>query len=570
MLHGGRAAGETGSTQRQMSADRLPPTALATPAPALEEPHYQTLERWWCELLGVGEIGPDDNFFRLGGNSLHVVRLATRLHDELSIDLPLAAVFSAATLNELMEAIRTSARSAPVADRHRQPAQGAVPATPSQEARLLRWRAARGTAPAHAVHFHPVVSACRIRGPLDGQRLHAALDAVIRRHDALRAFVRWHGERPELDFAATQPVPLAQFDLEDASLERVQREIIAAASQPFDLSRGPLVRALLFRAREEHVLAIVIDHLVCDGWSLAVVLSDLWRAYELALRSERVDLPPPRRQFGDYALWLASWMRGAEAAAMRAFWHRRLGETAIPELTLGGSSGPGRGPEPASVSFDVPPALRALVVRRVQTGEATLFMLMLAAFAAVASARGAGVEIAVVAPAAGREHQELDETVGWIANAFVVKLSVAGDPMLSEVLRRAKEATLQAYANSRYPFYALLRELTPNAFARPITRPYMYLDASGFAPPVSAPGLEIEPLPVTVGTHHHALALWALEDGVQLRLTFAFDAAFLAPPAIDELGIQLQTALRLIASDEPARLSALQRRLNSAERGAGR
>jgi non-ribosomal peptide synthetase component F len=195
---------------------------------------------------------------------------------------------------------------------------------------------------------------------------------------------------------------------------------------------------------------------------------------------------------------------------------------------------------------------------------------MLAAFAAVASARGAGTEIAVLAPAAGREHQELDETVGWIANAFVVKLSVAGDPMLSEVLRRAKDATLEAYANSRYPFYALLRELTPAAFARPITRPYMYLDASGFAPPAAFPGLEIEPIPVAVGTHHHALALWALDDGAQLRLTFAFDAAYLDPPTIDELSTQLQTALRLIASGQPVRLSALQSGLDRAVRGARR
>ncbi|NUR26266.1 MAG: amino acid adenylation domain-containing protein, partial [Catenulispora sp.] len=337
------------------------------------------------------------------------------------------------------------------------PAGAPVPLSPAQERLWFMEQFAPGT----AAYTVPVV--VRLRGPLSATELSAALNTIVDRHESLRMrFEATVDGQPKLSVDDTAMVALEVCEAmgaDPASRETWVREAVRARlAEPFDLTRAPLLRAALYAiAPDDHVLALTLHHIVCDGWSAEILLSEL-----LALMAG-ASLPPLRAQYGDYALWQRQRRRERIADGTHdrdiAFWRERL--TGVPPLDL-----PTDRPRPPRPSYRGAPvgvrldAATAEDLRRLAVDHgATLYMAVLAAYAAVLARYAGQDDFAVGSPQAGRTHAELEPMIGMFVAMLVTRVDTAGDPTFTELLTRIRDAVLDGYAHPEVSFEDLVAEL---------------------------------------------------------------------------------------------------------------
>ncbi|WP_307794069.1 non-ribosomal peptide synthetase/MFS transporter [Actinacidiphila bryophytorum] len=387
----------------------------------------------------------------------------------------------------------------------------AVPLSPAQERLWFMEQYAPGT----AAYTVPVV--LRLRGGIDAGALGAALDAVAARHESLRMrFAATDDGRPELHIAEAVAIAPDTADAEGADPAAretwVRAAVAARLAEPFDLARGPLLRAALFTLEPgDQVLVLTVHHIVCDGWSAELLVGELLDQ----LTSGATTAPPLRMQYGDYALWQRDRLRQrlADGAQERdvAYWRDRL--AGLPPLDL-----PTDLPRPARPTFrGAPVGVRldeaaTAALRRTALGQgATLYMAVLAAYAAVLSRYARQDDFAVGSPQAGRTHPELEPLIGMFVSMLVTRVDTAGDPTFTELVTRVRDTVLDGYAHQELPFEQLVTELdverdtarsaifqaalsmrTPRAAARPAS------DARPDADRPAAHPIEVEPFVVDV------------------------------------------------------------------------
>ncbi len=309
--------------------------------------------------------------------------------------------------------------------------------------------------------------AARVTGPLDVDLLKACLDRIVRRHAALRTVVDARRGRPVARVVDAAPVDLPVTDLSERSemqreqeVERIRRE---EALREFDLAHGPLLAARVLRlGPQEHVLLITLHHIVCDGWSLGVLLRELGELYGAAVEGRQASLPDLAIQYPDYARWQADWLAGERLSGQLEYWREALrGDLPVLEL-------PTRGPRPAVQTFcggvhrvELSADLVASVERLGRAEGGTLFMVLLAAYAAVLSRYSGQQDVVVGTPIAGRTRPELEGLIGLFVNTLALRMDVSGGPTLRELLGRARTVAMDAYAHQDAPFEKLVEVLQP-------------------------------------------------------------------------------------------------------------
>jgi amino acid adenylation domain-containing protein/non-ribosomal peptide synthase protein (TIGR01720 family) len=361
--------------------------------------------------------------------------------------------------------------------------------------------------PGHAAYNMPAV--VRLRGDLDTPALAAALAQLVARHEALRTTVRLHDGEPVQQVVAT-----AAVDLEIRSLAGetdLRRACAAEAARPFDLARGPLLRALLLRLGDrDHALALTLHHIAGDRWSMGVLLQELAACYQAALLGRPCPLPPPPLQYADFAAWQRRRLQGDGFAAALDWWRRRLAVTPLLlELPADRPRPPlpsGRGARlarrlPATASA----ALRAVCARH----AATPFMVLLAAFQALLQRLTDRERLVVGVPVAGRQRPETAGLVGCLVNTVALAGDLAGDPTFGELLGRARESVLSSFAHQDLPFQRLIEELRPARDPRYNPVYQVMLAPRDIAVPLRelAPGLALSPLDVHAGAAQVDLTL---------------------------------------------------------------
>lgn len=315
--------------------------------------------------------------------------------------------------------------------------------------------------------YYNVATAVRLSGPLDVPALETALRRVIDRHEALRTvFCEVDGEprqivRPGLAWSLTQwsLAEVAPKDRESA-LERLAEE---ESLRPFDLTRGPLIRAALVQsAPDEHVLLLTLHHIVCDGWSMAVLRHEVTQLYEAITANCQAALPELPIQYPDFALWQREQSSGAALDSLLEYWTGQLADLPAP-LEL-----PYDRPRPAVQTFrgavcrrriDAP--LADALRRTARSEEATLFMLLLAGFQLLLSRYSGQRDLCVGSPIAGRNRAELEALIGFFVNTLVLRADLSDNPTVGEFLARTRRATLDAYAHQDLPFEQLVDHLQP-------------------------------------------------------------------------------------------------------------
>ncbi|MEV0619367.1 non-ribosomal peptide synthase/polyketide synthase [Nonomuraea sp. NPDC050404] len=436
----------------------------ALPAPSFDgppagrgprDPREEVLCGLFAEVLGVSQVGADDDFFELGGHSLLAIRLISRIRSVLGVEVSVRQLFADPTVAGIAR-LRAPDPSSP---RQRGPVRPApvpvarperIPLSYAQQRLwfLNQWEGSNAS--------YNVPMAIRLRGEVDFAALTDAIADVAGRHEALRTVFPADGGVPYQRIIDAVRPDVEQTDVTEAELRQA---VIEAANQPFDLAGEIPLRARLFGlGPQEHVLLLVIHHIAADGWSMGPFCRDLSMAYEARVEGRAPDWAPLPVQYADYALW----QRELPLEGQLEFWSEKL--AGLPDqLVL-----PVDRPRPAvpsfqggHVRFDVPAELHGELMALARRSGATLFMVVQAALAALLSRLGAGNDIPIGTPVAGRLDDALDDLVGFFVNTLVLRTDTSGDPTFEELIERVRATDLAAYEHQDLPFERLVEELNP-------------------------------------------------------------------------------------------------------------
>ena len=449
----------------------------------------------FAEVLGVDRVGPDDDFFALGGHSLLAVRLISGIRAVLGAEADIRLVFEAPTPARLAERIRRAgpARLA-LAARERL---GLVPLSYAQQ-RLWFLVQMEGASPTYNV---PVV--LRLEGDLDTAALEAALGDVITRHEVLRTVYPADGGQPYqhvLDMAELSwELPVTGTTEKD-----LPQAVDQVAQHAFDLAAEIPRHARLFRlGPTAHALVVAIHHIAADGASMGLLARDISAAYSARYEGRAPMWPPLRVQYADYAIWQRELLGDENdpsslLSRQLAYWRHALDE--LPEELQLPADRP-RPTTPGNRGYAIPLRLNAALHQRLmavaRTHGATLFIVVQAALAVMLSRLGAGDDIPVGSPVAGRTDQALDELVGFFVNTLVLRTDVSGDPAFAELLDRVRECWLGALDHQDVSFERLVEELAPER--SPNRNPLFQVNLAFQNNPfqeLDLPGLRISTLPV--------------------------------------------------------------------------
>ncbi|HSS47862.1 MAG TPA: amino acid adenylation domain-containing protein, partial [Thermoanaerobaculia bacterium] len=495
-------------------AARLAAAACTAPRTPVEE----LLADLWAELLGIERVGVDDDFFSLGGHSLLAARAAARLGAAFGVDLPLTALFQSPTVAGLASLVeRALAGQAGFAGAGEEAVLAAPRLTPAPEGAEIPLSFAQERLwfldqlePGGATYNLP--AALRLRGALDAGALAAALGEVIARHGGLRTVFATVAGRPVQVVRPAAPAPLHVIDLQSLpDAEPAARQLATAeARRPFDLGRGPLLRACLLRlAPADHLLLLNLHHAVADGWSLGVLFGELSALYTAGRQGVASPLPALPVQYADYAVWQRRWLAGPVLERLIGHWRRQLaGAPAVLELPADRPRPPLQSFRGAASPVVLPPDLVS-ALRDVARGHgATLFMTLLAGFAALLRRYSGQEEVVVGATMANRERVELEGLIGFFVNALPLRIDLAGDPPPALLMERVRATALSAYAHRDLPFEKLVQELAPQRdLSRSPWFQVLFAFEEGQAPILRLPGIEPELVPVHNGTAKFDLTL---------------------------------------------------------------
>ncbi|WP_416969940.1 non-ribosomal peptide synthase/polyketide synthase [Streptomyces sp. 4F14] len=443
-------------------ADRrsLPaPEYVAVGARGPRSPREEILCGLFADVLGVGRVGIDDGFFDLGGHSLLATRLVGRVRAVLGVELSIRQLFEAPTVAGLSWVLEGAGAGRPSVCALGRP--GRVPLSFGQE-RLWFLYGLEGPSATYNVPM-----AVRLGGVLDRVALRAALGDVVARHESLRTVYAQDAEgayQVVLDAGVEVPWREERVSSEGELAGRLSVE----AGRAVDLSRELPLRAALFEiSAEEHVLSLVCHHIATDGWSLRPLVGDLTTAYEARLRGEEPQWPVLPVQYADYALWQRAYL-GAEGDAesvisrQLGYWSEQLAgvpvELGLPVDRVRPVTASYRG---ARVDFEVPAGLSARLSGFARESRSSVFMVLQAALALLLSRSGAGSDVPIGTPIAGRGDDAIDDLVGLFINTLVLRTDVSGEPTFRELVDRVRETNLGAYANQDVPFERLVEVLNP-------------------------------------------------------------------------------------------------------------
>jgi amino acid adenylation domain-containing protein len=522
-------------------------------------PTEEILAGIWAEVLGIEEVGVHDDFFAHGGHSLLAARLLSRVRNAFGVDLPLRALFAAPTVARLAAAVRRGEAAA-------EPVPPPVTRVPEDARMFLSFAQERlwflgQWMPDSPAYNNP--AAVRLAGPLDVRALAAGLGEIVRRHEVLRTTFSAIAGLPVQILRPWAGLPLRVVDL--TALGAAAQEAAGAAladdeaRRPFDLRRGPLLRAcLLRRAADEHVLLVSLHHIVADGWSMGVLIGELGALYGSVLAGRPSSLPPLPVQYADFAAWQRRRAEDEPFARDLAWWRAFLGGAPA------GIDLPTDRPRPAwsihrgaLAPFRLGPAFTGRLRALARRSGATLFMTLLAAFQALL-ARLSGAADLVVGTAVDQRTPEVEGLIGLFVNLLALRGDLSGDPPFSDLLARTRRTTLDAHDHRDLPFERLVAEIEPvrHPGRNPLFQVAFSLQSAPLPEPALA-GLELAVRELDTRTARFDLTLLLREAGGGVAGSLEHSSDLFDAATVDRLLAGLATLLDGVATDGSLPLSRL-------------
>ena len=420
----------------------------------------RTLSEIWAELLQVKRVGRRDNFFTLGGHSLLATRVVTRIRQRLGVAMTMSDLFAHPVLADLGCSLKGAAPShlPPILRVER------GQRLPLSFAQQRLWFLAQLEEVSQAYH---VPMALHLKGELDVGALRRALDRMVARHEALRTtFVSIDGEPVQhIASAADSRFHLLEYDLRrhrdpQAELNRLLEE---EANASFNLQEGPLIRGRLIRQSEdEHTLLITMHHIVSDEWSMGVFNNEVSRLYSAFREGGEDPLPELAVQYADYALWEREWLEGEILGQQGEYWKKALqGAPAMIELPADHARLAEQDYRGGIEELVLEQALTAGLKELSRRQGTTLYMTLLAGWAALLSRLSGQTDVVIGTPVANRERAEIEGLIGFFANTLALRVDVSGAVTVKELLKRVKEVALGGQQNHNLPFERVVEIVQP-------------------------------------------------------------------------------------------------------------
>ncbi|MCA1509305.1 condensation domain-containing protein, partial [Bradyrhizobium sp. NBAIM02] len=525
------------------------------------------LAQIWAELLGVERIGRNDHFFELGGHSLLAVQMSSRLSQAVGVELPLSTLFARPVLSDLAASIvELLSRSGP----HEL---SSIAAVSRHEPLVLSFAQQRLWFLAQlnegSTNYH-IPLALRLRGMLDRSAWQRSLDRLFARHEALRSvFVATQGKPGVEVLPPDAGLPIVEHDLRERSdAEAAFLDLCHEEGRtPFDLARGPLIRGRLIRiADEEHVFLLTQHHIVSDGWSMGVLLRELSQLYRAFEAGQDDPLPPLAIQYPDYAAWQRQWLSGERLQKQAQYWRSALAGTARLVLPTDHARSAQQSFAAATVPITVDADLTRELKRLSLQHGTTLFMMVLAAWAAVLSRLSGQNDLVIGVPSANRGHREIEELIGFFVNTLALRLDLSGKPRVSELLERTRRTVLAAQEHQDLPFEQVVQIVQPpRALDHTPLFQVMLAWENNAVGSLDLPGLSVEAAGEEIDQVEFDLELSLGEQGEEIAGTLAYATALFDQATIERQRGYLLAQLRAMVADAQQEVHRIEL-LSTAER----
>lgn len=529
-------------------------TSRETSFVAPRTPQEQQICAIWESVLGVEKAGIHDNFFDLGGHSLKMTRVVSRIRDAFNAELPLRDFFENPTIEEQATQI---GRLLEIKTRQQLPPISPVPGrdtAPMSFAQQRLWFLDQLEPESIAYN---VPAAFRLQGTLNPDWLKTSLAALGERHVSLRTVFGMADDQPVQHILSDFLLHFQEITTEATSAaadqkglpESVQQRLNEACQVQFDLENGPLFQAVLMKINaQDHILLLNMHHIISDGGSLEILFKEIVENYKSLSQSNNISQPEMPIQYTDFAIWQQKQMQEKLLASQLKYWKTQLADLTPLEL-------PTDHPRPAEQSYHGGAA--SLVISSTLTNalrdmsrqsNSSLFMTMLATFQVLLHRYSGQTDIAVGTPVSGRQHPDLENVVGMFVNTLVLRGKFSELLAFSDFLNEVRSTCLDAFANQDIPFEKLVEELQPDRdMSRNPLFQVMFIMQTDFWQSFDLPDLQVTPASIDPGTARFDLTCSVMENGDELVVSFEYSKDLLEPTTVHRMLRHYENLLTAIA-----------------------
>ncbi|MEM9271688.1 MAG: amino acid adenylation domain-containing protein [Cyanobacteria bacterium P01_F01_bin.143] len=531
----------------------------------------KTIVDIYGEILKQDKISINDNFFEIGGHSLIATRVISQIRQIFKVELPLRTLFEHPTIVALAQEIQKSSEidlALKVLPIKRITGTKEFPLSFAQQ-RL--WFLSQ-LEPNNS--SYNIFAAVRLRGELNLNALEKSFNEIVRRHEALRTNFQTREGQAVAIIAQEKPLRLSIQDI--SSLPALEREskitnlLAEQIKQPFNLAEDCLLRLKLFRLQEqEHIVLFTIHHIVSDYWSTDVLIEELAALYRAFSENKPSPLPELTIQYQDFAVWQRQWLQKEILQHQLDYWKQQLGSTFPPRLALPKqNSSPGeKANQGANQSFTLSKDLSTAINLLSRRSEVTLFMTLLAIFQVLLHYFAGTEDIRVGSPVANRKQVEIEKLIGFFVNTLVLRIDLSGNPSFRELLARARQVTLEAYAHQDLPFEKLVEELQPERMLNqhPLYQAWFVLHNTPMSQ-LELTGLVLTQFELESEAVRHDLQLSIAENAEVLDCQFEYKTDLFSETSISRLIENFQTLAQHVVDQPDTKLKEITTMLAQSDR----
>jgi acyl carrier protein len=515
----------------------------------------------WAEVLGVKEVGVEEDFFELGGHSLMAIRVVSKVREVLGVEISLRTIFERPTVTGLAQAAESA-----IEGRHGKGVDKIEKASRGGEARLSYAQARLWVMDQlmEGGGAYNVPAAMRLTGRLNRAVLEQSIREIIRRHEVLRTVIVTEGGEARQEVRSGGEVSIEEIDisqlLEEMTTEQVERLVRQESCRGFDLARGPLMRVKVIKqGKEQQVLAVTMHHIVTDGWSMSVMIEEMRKLYEAYSRGEESGLEELKIQYADYAQWQRQWLVEELIEKQLHYWKHQLAGAPRKLRLLTDDSMPRKHEYRGSaIVFEIDEEVTDGLKQLCRREGVSMFMMLLAAYNVFLYRYTGQTDILIGTPVANRNREDIENLIGFFANMLVIRTDLSANPGFRDLLKSVRKVTLEAYAHQDLPFEKLVEALQPDRdlSLAPFFQVVFTLQ-SGQARNVELTDLTLVPLIIDLDLSKYDLVFNMHENGSTVMGRLAYNCDLFSPETINLMVGYYNNLLGGIVNHPDARLSEI-------------